>query len=86
MASEDKVKRTRRGRVVSNKMDKSVSVLLEWSVKHPIYGKYIKRSSKVLAHDESNDCNEGDLVDISLGRPLSKRKCWQVVGVVERSK
>lgn len=78
-----KVKRTLTGRVVSNKMDKSITVLIERRVKHPIYGKYMKRSTKVVAHDESNVCNEGDLVTIRESRPISKRKCWMLDQVVE---
>ncbi len=81
----EKVVRTQQGRVVSNKMDKTVTVLLERQVKHPLYGKYIKRSSKVKAHDAENACNEGDTVRISECRPLSKSKSWQVVEIVERA-
>ena len=77
------VKRTLSGRVVSNKMDKSITVLIERRVKHPIYGKYMKRSTKVVAHDENNTCNPGDLVQISASRPISKRKCWVLERVVE---
>jgi len=85
MSTEDKVQRSQVGRVVSNKMDKTVTVRLERLVKHPLYGKYIRRSSKVHAHDETNDCNEGDTVRISQCRPLSKNKSWQVVEIVERA-
>ncbi len=77
--------RTQTGRVVSNAMDKTVTVLLERKVKHPIYGKYIKRSSKVHAHDEDNACNAGDTVRISECRPISKTKSWQVIEVVTRA-
>jgi len=73
------------GRVVSNKMDKTVTVRLERNLKHPLYGKYIRRSSKVHAHDEANECNEGDLVRIVPGRPLSRAKSWKVVEIVERA-
>jgi small subunit ribosomal protein S17 len=73
------------GRVISDKMDKTVSVSVERLIKHPVYGKYIRRTSKVLAHDESNECKAGDLVTISECRPMSKKKAWQVVNVVERS-
>jgi small subunit ribosomal protein S17 len=72
------------GRVVSNKMDKTVSVAIERLIKHPVYGKYIRRTSKVLAHDENNSCNEGDRVAISECRPISKHKSWKVVDVVEQ--
>lgn len=81
----DKVQRTHVGRVVSDKMNKTVTVLLERQVKHALYGKYIKRSTKVHAHDEDNDCGEGDLVRIAETRPISKSKSWRVVEVVERA-
>jgi len=71
------------GRVVSNKADKSVSVSIERLVKHPVYGKYIRRTTKVLAHDEGNNCREGDTVTIAECRPISKRKAWRVVEVIE---
>ena len=77
--------RSQVGRVVSNKADKTVTVLLERKVKHPMYGKYIRRSSKVHAHDEENTCNEGDTVRIAECRPLSKTKSWTVIEVVERA-
>ena len=77
--------RTATGRVVSNKMDKTITVAIERKVKHPMYGKYIKRTSKVLAHDEQNDCNEGDTVAITECRPMSKHKSWRLVEVVERA-
>ncbi len=85
MSDENKVQRAQVGRVVSNKMDKTVTVQLERLVKHPLYGKYIRRSSKVHAHDENNDCNEGDTVRIAQSRPISKTKAWTVVEVVERA-
>ena len=85
MSSETKVQRSQVGRVVSNKMDKTVTVRLERLVKHPLYGKYIRRSSKVHAHDETNDCNEGDTVRIAQTRPVSKTKAWAVIEVVERA-
>ena len=85
MSTENKIQRSQVGRVVSNKMDKTVTVRLERMVKHPLYGKYIRRSSKVHAHDENNECNEGDTVRISQCRPLSKNKSWQVVEIVERA-
>jgi len=80
--------RTRRtivGRVVSDRMDKTVSVAIERLVKHPVYGKYIRRTSKVLAHDAENACRPGDRVAIAEGRPISKNKSWSVVDIVERS-
>lgn len=82
---QDKVKRSQVGRVVSDKMDKTVTVRLERLVKHPLYGKYIRRSSKVHAHDETNDCKEGDTVRIAETRPTSKTKSWQVIEIVERA-
>ncbi len=81
----ESVKRSQVGRVVSDKMDKTVTVLLERKVKHALYGKYIKRSTKVKAHDEENTCAEGDTVRIEECRPLSKSKSWRVVEVVERA-
>jgi small subunit ribosomal protein S17 len=86
MSTTESVKRTKTGRVTSNKADKTVTVMLERQVKHPLYGKYIKRSTKVHAHDEENSCGEGDLVSISECRPLSKTKSWRVVEVLERAK
>ena len=85
MSDVQKTVRSQVGRVVSNKMDKTVTVLLERRVKHPMYGKYIRRSSKVHAHDAENTCNEGDTVRIAECRPLSKSKSWQVIEIVERS-
>lgn len=74
------------GTVVSNKMDKSVVVAIERKVKHPIYGKFIKRTTKLHAHDETNQCNEGDLVSIKECRPISKTKSWTLVEVLEQAK
>lgn len=85
MSEENKVQRSITGRVVSNKMDKTVSVAIERKIKHPVYGKYIRRTTKVLAHDAANECNAGDRVQISECRPISKNKSWSVVNVVERS-
>ena len=75
--------RTVTGRVVSNKMDKTASVLVERLVKHPVYGKYVKRSTKFLVHDENNECQEGDIVSIASCRPISKNKTFKLVEVVE---
>jgi small subunit ribosomal protein S17 len=80
-----KAKRTIEGRVVSNKMQKTVTVLLERQVQHPLYGKIIRRSTKVHAHDEDGQCKEGDLVRIVECRPLSKTKNWRVVEVLTRA-
>jgi small subunit ribosomal protein S17 len=85
MTTTQEIKRTQTGRVVSNKMDKSVTVLLERQIKHPLYGKYIKRSTKVRAHDEDNNCGEGDKVVIAECRPLSKTKSWRVVEILEKA-
>ena len=81
--TEQKLKRTLTGKVVSNKMDKSITVLIERRVKHPVYGKYITRSTKLHAHDENNVCKEGDVVTIAECRPISKTKALAVVEVVE---
>lgn len=85
MSSEDRKQRSLTGRVVSNKMDKTVTVRLERLVKHPLYGKYIRRTGKLHAHDPDNACNEGDTVLIEQTRPVSKKKAWQVIEVVERA-
>jgi small subunit ribosomal protein S17 len=85
MSEEKKAQRTITGRVVSDKMDKSVSVAIERLIKHPVYGKYMRRTSKVMAHDETNQCKLGDRVTISECRPISKNKSWSVVDVVERA-
>jgi small subunit ribosomal protein S17 len=78
--------RTINGRVVSSKMDKTITILVERLVKHPVYGKYIKRSSKLYAHDEENKCQEGDVVSVVSCRPFSKNKTWKLVEIVERAK
>jgi len=83
--AEKKGQRTIAGRVVSDKMDKTVSVAVERLIKHPVYGKYIRRTTKILAHDASNECKPGDRVTISECRPISKNKSWQVVSVDERA-
>jgi small subunit ribosomal protein S17 len=85
MSEEKKVQRTVVGRVVSDKMDKSVSVAIERTIKHPVYGKYIRRTSKVMAHDAANECKEGDRVAIAECKPISKNKSWAVVSVIERA-
>ena len=83
MSAAEKRTRTATGRVVSNKMDKTITVLVERRVKHPVYGKYITRSSKIHAHDESNQCGIGDTVTVAESRPISKSKTWKLVEVVE---
>lgn len=77
--------RTLTGRVVSDKMDKSITVLIERRVKHPLYGKFIRRSTKLHAHDEENTCREGDTVQIMQCRPISKTKSWRLYKIVERA-
>ncbi|MEJ2442971.1 MAG: 30S ribosomal protein S17 [Exilibacterium sp.] len=83
--AEEKLVRSLTGKVVSDKMDKTITVLIERRVKHPIYGKYVSKSSKVKAHDENNECNMGDVVTISESRPLSKTKSWALVKIEERA-
>ncbi|UWX03724.1 30S ribosomal protein S17 [Pseudoxanthomonas sp. NC8] len=83
--NNNKTLRTVEGRVVSNKMDKTVTVLVERQVKHALYGKYIKRSTKLHAHDADNSCNEGDVVRVTEIAPLSKTKNWRVVEIVTRA-
>lgn len=77
--------RTLQGRVVSDKMDKSITVVVERRVKHPIYGKFVRRSTKVHAHDENNECHVGDVVVVEQCRPISKTKKWRFVKLVERA-
>jgi len=84
--AEQKVVRTVTGKVVSNKMDKGITVLIERREKHPIYGKFVKRSTKVHAHDENNECREGDTVTVRESRPMSKTKTWMLESIVERAK
>jgi small subunit ribosomal protein S17 len=87
MAQTERVqRRERKGRVVSNKMDKTITVAVDRKVKHAIYGKYITKTTKYMAHDEKNEANEGDLVHIMSTRPLSKRKSWRLVDIIERAK
>lgn len=85
MSEESKVLRVQTGRVVSDKMDKSAVVLIERRVRHPLYGKYIRRSTKVHVHDENNECKQGDTVTIRECRPVSRTKNWMLVEVVERA-
>ena len=83
---ERNLRKERIGVVVSNKMDKSIVILVERKGKHPKYGKFVKKSTKFMAHDEKNECNIGDTVRIMETRPLSKNKCWRLVEIVERAK
>ena len=80
-----KVERTLTGRVVSAKMQKTVSVAVERLIKHPTYGKYVRRTTKLMAHDEAGECKEGDTVMIAPCRPLSRHKSWKLVKVIERA-
>ena len=83
--TETQVERTLTGRVTSSKMDKTITVVIERLVKHSVYGKYIRRTTKLHAHDAQNECHEGDLVSIKQCRPLSKTKAWTLVAVIERA-
>lgn len=85
MADQENNVRTITGKVVSDKMDKTITVLVERRVKHELYGKYITRSTKLHAHDENNDCNEGDTVAIVESRPISKTKTWKLQSIVEKA-
>ncbi len=84
MSEQQDSTRTLTGRVVSIKMDKTVTIMVERKVKHPLYGKYIRRSTKVHAHDEDNQCQIGDTVTVEQCRPISKSKTWRLVKVLER--
>ncbi len=83
---ERNLRKTRTGRVVSNKMDKTIVVAVEDNVKHPLYGKVVKKTYKLKAHDEKNECNIGDTVRVMETRPLSKDKRWRLVSIIERAK
>ena len=83
---ERNLRKERIGVVVSNKMEKSIVILVERKVKHPKYGKFVKKSTKFMAHDEKNEANIGDTVRIKETRPLSKNKCWRLVEIVEKAK
>ena len=83
---ERNLRKTRTGKVVSNKMQKTIVVAVEDHVRHPLYGKIVKRTCKLKAHDENNDCNIGDTVKVMETRPLSKDKRWRLVEIIERAK
>ena len=85
-STDKKLRKQRVGVVTSTKMEKTITVLIERKIQHPIYGKYLKRSKKFTAHDEKNECNEGDTVRIMETRPLSKTKRWRLVEILERAK
>lgn len=87
MAQTERARRRERiGRVVSNRMDKSITVAVDRQIKHPIYGKYITKTTKYMAHDENNEAGIGDKVQIMSTRPLSKRKSWRLIEIVEKAK
>ena len=86
MSTERNLRKERIGQVVSDKMDKTVTVTVERKVKHPIYGKFVRKSTKFTAHDEKNECGVGDTVKIMETRPLSKNKRWRLVEILERAK
>ena len=86
MSDENKTNRTLEGRVVSSAMDKTITVLIERRVKHPLYGKFMRRSTKIHAHDETNSCNQGDLVRVEQCRPLSKTKSWRLLEILEKAR
>ena len=86
MENNRNLRKERIGVVLSNKMDKSITIAVQSRLKHPMYGKFIKKTSKFMAHDEKNDCNIGDTVRIMETRPLSKNKNWRLVEVIERVK
>ena len=86
MTEERNLRKTRVGRVISNKMDKTIVVAIEDNVKHPIYGKIVKRTLKIHAHDENNECGIGDKVSVMETRPLSKTKRWRLVEIIEKAK
>ncbi len=85
-AEERNLRKTRIGKVTSNKMDKTITVAVERKVKHPIYGKFVNKTTKFKAHDEKNDCGVGDTVSIMETRPLSKLKSWRLIEIIERAK
>lgn len=86
MSEQEKAVRTVVGRVVSNKMNKTITILVERRVAHPLYKKYMKRSTKLHVHDENNECQVGDVIAITAVRPLSKTKAWKLVNVLERAR
>ena len=85
MSEMQKTAKTITGQVVSNKMDKTIAVSTQRTVKHPLYEKYIRRSTKLLAHDENNECNEGDVVIIEASKPISKSKAWRLQKIVTKA-
>lgn len=86
MSSERKLRKVRTGKVISNKMDKTITVAVERRLRHPLYGKFIKKTMKLKAHDEQNACSEGDVVKVMETRPLSRTKRWRLVEIIEKVK
>ena len=86
METKRNLRRERIGVVVSNKMEKSITIVVKTKAKHPVYGKFVSKTSKFIAHDEKNDCNIGDTVKVAETRPLSKNKNWRLVEIIERAK
>ncbi len=86
METKRGLRKVKTGSVVGNKMEKSITVSVERKVKHPVYGKIVRMTTKLTAHDEKNECNEGDIVKIMETRPLSKNKRWRLVEIIERKK
>ena len=85
-ASNEKSARTTSGKVISNKMDKSITLTVDRKVKHPLYGKFVQKTTKLMAHDENNECGIGDTVKVMETRPLSKNKCWRLIEIVAKAK
>jgi small subunit ribosomal protein S17 len=83
---ERNLRKVRVGKVVSNKMEKSITIAVERKVKHPLYGKFMKKTTKLMAHDEKNECTIGDTVKVMETRPLSKNKCWRLIEILEKAK
>ena len=83
---ERNLRKVRIGKVVSNKMDKSITITVDRKVKHPLYGKFVQKTTKLMAHDENNECGIGDTVKVMETRPLSKNKCWRLLEVVAKAK
>jgi len=86
MEATRNLRKERVGQVISNKMNKSITVAVQRKVKHPIYGKFIRKTTKFMAHDEKNECNIGDTVKIMETRPLSKNKRWRLIDIIEKAK
>ena len=83
---ERNLRKVRIGKVVSNKMDKSITITVDRKVKHPLYGKFVQKTTKLMAHDENNQCGIGDTVKVMETRPLSKNKCWRLLEVIAKAK